>query len=515
MKILSAEEIRLWDQFTFKHEPIASIDLMERAAGKCVDWICKNEFAGNHYNICCGKGNNGGDGLAIARLLSDKSYTVSVFILDPIAIGFGHKGTEDFQTNLARLHQYPQVKISFIQTEKDFHKITGDEVIIDALFGSGLNRKLEGVTAKLVEHINNSNAKKISIDIPSGMFVDRSSKGNIIVRADYTLSFQCLKPAFLVAENAEYTGEVNILDIGLHEGFYPSVTGIYEWVNKDVILSIHKPRKKFAHKGNFGHGLLVAGSYGKIGAAVLSAKACMRSGIGLLTCHIPKCGYDILQTSLPEAMVMTDFNSSFTTKIDDDLTKYEAIGIGPGIGIASETKMLLREIFDTYRHPIVLDADALNIMASQKDLLSMVPPGSILTPHPKEFERLFGETANDFDRIQLALQKAKEFSVIIVLKGNHTFIATPDAKARPADSVGRGFFNSTGNAGMATAGSGDVLTGILTGLLAQGYSSVETAILGVYLHGLAGDIAAEKLSMEAMVAGDIIKNLGKAFIQIN
>jgi hydroxyethylthiazole kinase-like uncharacterized protein yjeF len=501
MKILSAEEIRLWDQYTSRHEPIASVDLMERAAGKCLDWLEENITPGSRYNIFCGKGNNGGDGLAIARLLADKGYPVTVYILE-----FGHKGTEDFQTNLARLHQYPGVQISFIQSEKNFHSLAADEIIIDALFGSGLNRHLEGITAKLVEHLNDDcNCKKIAIDIPSGMFVDRSSKGNVIVRADHTLSFQCLKPAFLVAENADYIGEVHILDIGLHEEFLKSVTGIYEWVNEAVIHSIHKPRKRFAHKGNFGHGLLVAGSYGKIGAAVLSAKACLRSGIGLLSCHIPKCGYDIMQTSVPEAMVMTDFNSSFATKIEDDPTKYEAIGIGPGIGIASETKMMLREIFDTYRHPVILDADALNIIASQKDLLKMIPAGSVLTPHPKEFERMFGEPTNDFDRIQLALKKAKELNVIIVLKGHHTFIATPDKK---------GFFNSTGNAGMATGGSGDVLTGVLTGLIAQGYSSVEAAILGVYLHGLAGDIAAKRLSMEAMVAGDIVENLGNAFLQV-
>jgi ADP-dependent NAD(P)H-hydrate dehydratase / NAD(P)H-hydrate epimerase len=250
---------------------------------------------------------------------------------------------------------------------------------------------------------------------------------------------------------------------------------------------------------------LIAGSYGKIGAAVLSARACMRSGVGLLSCHIPKCGYEILQATVPEAIVMTDFNSSFTTKIDNDITKYKAIGIGPGIGTASETKILLKEIFKSYKYPIVIDADALNIISSEKDLLKLIPAGSILTPHPKEFERLFGQTTNEFERIQLALQKAKDLNVIIVLKGHHSLIATPGGKA---------FFNNTGNAGMATAGSGDVLTGILTGLLVQGYDSNETAILGVYLHGSAGDIAAEKLSMEAMIAGDIIENTGEAFNQI-
>ncbi len=506
MKIFSAEEIRLWDQYTIEQEPISSINLMERAAGKCVEWLIQEFPDAASFGIFCGKGNNGGDGLAIARMLMNQEYLVTVYILDPVTIGLGHKGTDDFQTNLARLHKLPNPAIHFIQSEQSFYPFPEGQINIDALFGSGLNRKLEEVTANLVEHINKSGREIVSIDIPSGLFVDRSSKDNLTIHATHTLTFQCYKPAFLFAENEEAVGEIHILDIGLHTDFYQSVHNKFELVDDTIIHSNHKPRKKFSHKGSYGHALLVAGSYGKIGAAVLSAKACMRSGVGLLTCHIPKCGYDILQSTVPETMVMTDFNSSFNTKVEDDLTKYEAIGIGPGIGIASETKMMLREIFDAYRSPVVLDADALNLLSSQKDLYKLIPAGSILTPHPKEFERLFGETANEFDRVLLALQKAKELNCIIVLKGHHSFIATTD---------GKGFFNSTGNAGMATAGSGDVLTGILTGLLAQGYSSVEAAILGVYVHGLAGDIAAEKLSMESLVAGDIINNLSQAFIRIS
>jgi ADP-dependent NAD(P)H-hydrate dehydratase / NAD(P)H-hydrate epimerase len=501
MKILSAEEIRLWDQYTIQHEPVTSVGLMERAAGKSVDWLIDKYPEASSFAVFCGKGNNGGDGLAIARMLIEKGFTVTVHILE-----FGHKGTNDFQTNLARLHSLPNADIHFVQSADNFHPFPPGQIIIDALYGSGLNRNLEAVTADLVEHINNSGCEIVSIDIPSGLFTDRSSKGGITIRASHTLTFQCYKPAFLFGENEESIGEIHVLDIGLHNDYYYTIANRFELTDDTIIHSIHKPRKKFSHKGNYGHALLVAGSYGKIGAAVLSAKACLRSGVGLLTCHIPKCGYDIVQNSVPEAMVMTDFNSSFNTKIDDDLTKYETIGIGPGIGTASETKMMLREIFDSYRSPVVLDADALNIMSTQKDLFKMIPAGSILSPHPKEFERLFGESANEFDRVALALQKAKELNCIIILKGHHSFIATAD---------GKGFFNSTGNPGMATAGSGDVLTGILTGLLAQGYSSVEAAILGVYLHGLAGDIAAKELSMEAMVAGDIIKNLGAAFSQIN
>jgi len=501
MKIFSAEEIRLWDQYTIEHEPILSIDLMERAAAKCANWLLQQYPDAVSFVILCGKGNNGGDGLAIARILMENKYPVSIYILE-----FGHKGTEDFQTNLARLNKLSNHDIHFIQTAKNFPHLQQGQIIIDALFGSGLNRNLEGVTADLVQHINNGGNEIISIDIPSGLFVDRSSKDAISIHADHTLSFQCYKPAFLFAENEESVGEIHILDIGLHHDYYQSVVNQFELLDDAIIHSIYKPRKKFSHKGTYGHALLVAGSYGKIGAAILSAKACLRSGVGLLTCHIPACGYNILQTSVPEAMVTTDFNSSFLTKVEDDLTKYDSIGIGPGIGTAAETKMMLPEILNSYRNPLILDADALNIMARQKDLLKLIPAGSILTPHPKEFERLFGETHTDFDRVSLALQKARELNCIIVLKGHHTFIATPD---------GKGFFNSTGNPGMATAGSGDVLTGILTGLLAQGYSSAATAILGVYLHGSAGDIAAKQLSNEALIAGDIIETLGAAFSSLN
>ncbi|MEO7984552.1 MAG: NAD(P)H-hydrate epimerase [Bacteroidota bacterium] len=402
MKIPSAEEIQLWDQYTIEHEPVSSINLMERAARKCVEWLLRQYPDARSFGIFCGKGNNGGDGLAIARILMEEKYSVTVHILE-----FGHKGTDDFQANLARLHKLPDEDIHFIQTELNFHPFPAGQLIIDALFGSGLNRQLEGVTASLVEHINNSGCEIISIDIPSGLFVDRSSKGSATIRATHTLSFQCYKPAFLFAENEEAVGNVDILDIGLHDRFYQSLQSQFELTDDILIHSIHKPRKKFSHKGNFGHALLVAGSYGKIGAAVLCAKACIRSGVGLLTCHVPSCGYDILQSTVAEAMVMTDVNSSFNTKIDDDLAKYDAIGIGPGIGMAPETKILLREIFDFYPGPLILDADALNIIASQQDLLKLIPAGTILTPHPKEFERLFGSTGNEFDRISRCLEKAK------------------------------------------------------------------------------------------------------------
>jgi len=497
MKILNAAYIREWDQYTIQHEPIASIDLMERAADSCVQWLQNNGLAQGSIHIFCGKGNNGGDGLAIARLLAAQGITVAVHILE-----FGHKGTDDFQINLARLHQQGVTDIRFIQDENHFPLLAPDEPVIDALFGTGLSRGLEGVTAALVSYINRLDRTVISIDIPSGLFADQSSAGQTVIKATHTLSFQCLKLAFMMAENAASIGEVHILDIGLHPDFGQLLFSRFDYLDSPMARSIYRPRNAFGHKGNFGHALLIAGSYGKTGAAVLSGHAVLRSGAGLLTCHVPQSSYAILQSTLPEAMVLTDYNSSFCTKLETDITRFDAVGIGPGLGQASETRVLLRELLDGYRGPLVLDADALNMLSQQKDLLRLLPAGAVLTPHPKEFERLFGSTPNEFERIERALAMAAELRIVIVLKGHHTLIATPD---------GKGFFNSTGNAGMATAGSGDVLTGILTGLLAQGYSPVEAALLGVYLHGAAGDAAAAALSMEAMIAGDIISHLGNAF----
>lgn len=500
MKLFSASQVREWDQFTIQHEPVASIDLMERAASKCVEWIERNNLVDHPFHIFCGKGNNGGDGLAIARMLTQLQASVTVHILE-----FGHKGTEDFQINLARLHQQPDVNIRFIQSEEHFQVLNPDEIVIDALFGSGLNRGLEGITADLVEHINASGCLTIAIDIPSGLFTDRSSLGNTIIQARHTLSFQTYKPAFMMTGNSKYIGQVHILDIGLHPDYYFATAGVAEMTDENVIRGFFKKRNRFAHKGSYGHALLIAGSYGKMGAAILSARSCLRSGAGLLTVHIPKCGYEIMQTALPEAMVTTDFNSSFISGVDADLSRFDAIGIGPGLGTASETKSMLRELLRSSSKPVVLDADALNLVAADSDSLKLIPKGSIITPHPKEFERLFGTTTDDFSRVELARNRARELGVIIVLKGHHSYIAIPGET---------GYYNPTGNAGMATAGSGDVLTGILTALLAQGYSSKEAALLGVYLHGLAGDLAADRLSMEAMIAGDITAHLPEAFLSL-
>ena len=503
MKIFNAEQIRNWDAYTIANEPISSINLMERAAAACCEWIT-NSFlplwgrSGGGFKIFCGKGNNGGDGLAIARMLLLNGKKVTVYILE-----FGHKGTDDFQINLQRLHELT-TDIHFIQSPQYFPVIDKNEVVIDAILGTGLNKPLEGFTAELAQYINRSPATVIAIDIPSGMFADRSCKDDVTVKANHTLSFQQYKLCFLLPENEERVGDAHILDIGLHKQYDEKESALFELTGKNLVKQIYKPRKKFSHKGNYGHAALITGSEGLMGAATLCAAACMRSGVGKLTCYIPRCGYEIMQIAVPEAMSKISGSNNCIESFEP-IAEHEVIGIGPGIGLYPSNVTLTEKVFSSTNKPLVVDADALNILSSHPSLLNKLPSHSILTPHPKEFERLFGETKNDFGRLQLALNKAGQYNCYIVLKGHYSFIATPD---------GKGYFNSTGNTGMATGGSGDVLTGILVGLLAQGYTSLETCIMGTYLHGLAGDIAASKLSQEAMIAGDITSNLGEAFLQL-
>jgi ADP-dependent NAD(P)H-hydrate dehydratase / NAD(P)H-hydrate epimerase len=497
MKIFTAEQVKKWDAFTITSEPVSSIDLMERAATTCCKWLIGKNFGGFHFRIFCGKGNNGGDGLAIARMLIEHRCTVTVYILE-----FGNIGTGDFQTNLERLHPL-SADIHFIQSEDFFPVLNDTDIIIDALFGTGLNKPLTGISKALVEHINRSNSTIISIDLPSGLFADKSSKSTAVIKASLTLTFQNYKLAFLLPENEAFCGEVHLLHIGLHKDFENTEPAAFEWVDKEMVQSIFKPRKKFAHKGIFGHAALVAGSYGMMGAAVLGARACLRSGVGKLTAFIPGCGYPIIQTAAPEAMCVATDDKYVTDAAG--IEEYDAVGIGPGIGTYDSYPKLLKEIFQKTNKPMVIDADALNVLAKNKALLKSIPPLSILTPHPKEFERLFGKTADDFERLQRALQKSEEHNIYILLKGHFSFLSTPN---------GKGYFNSSGNPGMATAGSGDVLTGILTGLLAQGYTPENAALLGVYLHGLAGDIAAGRYSEEAMLADDITECLGEAYARV-
>jgi ADP-dependent NAD(P)H-hydrate dehydratase / NAD(P)H-hydrate epimerase len=497
VKIFSAAQFRNWDAVTISNEPVSSIDLMERAAEKCTQWIIARNFHAQSFTIFCGKGNNGGDGLAIARLLLEKQKNVSVFIIETVV-----PGSSDFETNLQRLPT--ETKISWLSSPAGFPKPGENTVVIDAIFGTGLNKPPEGVFSALISFINNPGGRVVSIDMPSGLYADESSLKNTVVHASYTLTFQSLKLAFMMAENAAYMGEVHVLDLGLDKNFYETEkAGFYLTESADV-KKVFRKRNRFSHKGDFGHALLVAGSYGKMGAAVLAAKACVHGGTGLLTCHIPRCGYTIMQTSVPEAMADMDDNEYHLTTLRPGLSRYNATGIGPGIGTDKSTRELVASLLKNYGGALIIDADALNCIAADPSLISNIPPLSILTPHPKEFDRLFGDHENEFARIHKAMDISHKNNIIIVLKGHHTLVATPNG----------GFFNSTGNAGMAKGGSGDVLTGIITSLLAQKYSAHDAAVLGCYLHGLAGDEAADALTEEYITAGDIVNFLPAAFRQI-
>ncbi len=494
MNILSATQIREADAFTIKNEPISSVDLMERAATKCFSWLEKKYHKDDSFVIFCGVGNNGGDGLVIARLLKKAGYQVEVFVVE-----FSKKYSADFQVNLDRLKELALVPVFLTEANHSF-SIKEKSIVIDAIFGSGLARPVVGFIAQIISQINNNEI--VAIDIPSGLYGDdnRANDGEK-VKAKYTLTFQVPKLATMFPSNFDYVGEWMVLDIGLNNEFIAQQdTKYYALSDEDASLMLQK-RPKYAHKGSYGHALLVAGSKGKMGAAVLASRACLKTGVGLLTTHVPKIGLPILQTVVPEAMGSESEGEEFITDLPK-LSKYNVIGVGPGIGLEKQTQNILKLLIQNAKTPLVLDADALNILSENKTWLSFLPSDSILTPHPKEFERLVGKWTSDEERLELQQNFSLKHNVYLVLKGANTSITTP---------LGNTFFNTTGNPGMATGGSGDVLTGIITSLLAQGYHPQEAAVLGVYLHGLAGDVAKENNTEYAMIASDIIESLPLAF----
>ena len=498
MKILASSQLKELDKYTIAHEPIASIDLMERAARALTDAVVRRWDSSFEVVVFAGPGNNGGDALAMARMLSQKGYHVEVFL-------FNTQNTlsEECQTNLNRLKTCGSIYFTEISTQFDPPVLTEKHLVIDGLFGSGLNKPLSGGFAAVVKYINASKAQVVAIDIPSGLMGEDNTY-NIrqhIVHADVTLSIQLPKLSFLFPENENIVGEWEILDIGLKQCFIDTAPSVYSILEETEIRSLIKPRKRFAHKGNFGHGLLIAGSYGMAGASILSAKACLKSGIGLLTVHVPIHNHDLLQTTVPEAIVHTDIQEQYFAQ-PTHLNKYSALAIGPGLGREEDTALAMMEQIQGSNLPIVLDADAINILSTHRNWLSRLPKRCILTPHLGELERLIGKCMDTYERLTKVKELAAYLQSYIIVKGAWTTIVTPE---------GNFYFNPTGNPGMGTGGSGDVLTGILLGLLAQGYSREEACKLGVYIHGLAGDIAAEEKTEIAMTASDIIESLPSAW----
>ncbi len=501
MKFFTTSQIRLLDQFTIENEPIASIDLMERAANAIYEKYLQTFDYRFPVCIIAGPGNNGGDALALARMLQHTGLNVTVILL--------HNGklSADCEINKRRLIEtFPEKLIEF-ENEFNAPEIAPDTIIIDGLFGSGLTQPLSGIFAEAVKWMNESGHKILSIDIPSGLQGEPlTPKGeqDMIVKADYTFSLQFPKLAFLLPESAAFAGNWEVLDIGIHPKAISETESNLNYLEKQDIQQLIKIRTKFSHKGTYGHLLIVAGSKGMAGASVLAAKAALRSGVGLVTVHGPKCNRVIVQTAVNEAIFISDKNKNYLTEVQN-LENYNALVLGPGIGTSPETVKMVEQLLVKWAKPCVIDADGLNIIAQHKYLLEKIPSGSILTPHPKEFERLFGVCKNSYERMLKASEMAVKYKLILILKGAHTLIAQPD---------GQLFFNSTGNSGMATAGSGDVLTGILGSLLAQGYCLNDAAKLGVYIHGFAGDLALNEQSEESLIAGDIVKNLGNAFSKI-
>lgn len=491
IRILSTAQIRELDRYTIDHEPIASIDLMERACQAFVDWYVARFTSNNNVLIVCGSGNNGGDGLGIARLLSLRKFNVKVCLVNGDS-----KPSADYTINLNRLPDDVK-QISF----KKENSLPASDILIDALFGSGLSRSLQGVYANVVSQINNSKAIKIAVDIPSGLFADENSNGPI-VQADFTITFQQPKLSFLLPQNEKRVGEWHVVDIGLSQKFIQQSSTRHFLVDAESIKKLIKPRDKFSHKGDFGHALVIGGSYGKIGANVLATRAALRAGSGLVTSLVPKCGYSILQSVVPEAMVLADEEEKILVHVPD-ISGFTSIGIGPGLGRDPRTAVFMANLLRHEITPCVIDADALNILSDNRDIQNLISANSILTPHPGEFRRLVGNSKDDFERLEMQRTLSAKLKSIVVLKGAYTSISMPNGDI---------FFNSTGNPAMATAGSGDVLTGLLTALLAQGYKPADAALLGVFIHGLAGDLATKK--RYSIIASDIIEEIPAAFGQV-
>ncbi|MDY0930234.1 NAD(P)H-hydrate dehydratase [Chryseobacterium sp. CFBP8996] len=498
MKIFTVENIRLADLYTIQNEPVSSVQLMERASSLCAEWIFSNCKHHTKFAIFCGNGNNGGDGFAIGRMLYLKGFDIEIFI-----------NKEQLKFSDEALINYKRLKdISGISL-RDFNetlRYNFDEktVFIDALFGTGLSRKPEGILKKVIDVLNSKNNPKISIDIPSGLFADQiNDENSTIFKADYTLTFQFWKKTFLHPETGSFAGKVIVLDINLAQEFIENTPTDNFVIDDEVIRNIFKVRQDFAHKGTYGKSIIVGGSYGKIGAVVLATKSALKTGSGLTFVLAPNCGYEILQTSVPEAMFIDGGEKNIRQIKDQENTVF---GIGPGLGTEKESEKALLEFLENHQSPLILDADALNIISKDKSYLKLIPKKSIITPHPKEFERLFGTTENSFERLDLAKTKAKELNIYIVLKDHHTQVVTPE---------GTVFYNITGNSGLAKGGSGDILTGIITSLLAQKYTEEEAVILGVWLHGKAADFASEKYSKEAMQPTDVIDEIGNVFLYLN
>lgn len=501
MKLFTGSQIRELDRYTIEHEPICSLDLMERAAKAITKAITERWTSATAIVVFAGPGNNGGDALAVARMLIELGYNVETFLFN-----INRQLSPDCATNKNRLTEIRKAKFTEVTQEFDPPKLEADMLVIDGLFGSGLNKPLSGGFASLVKYINSSAAKVASIDVPSGLMTEDNTyniRANI-VRADLTLTLQMTKLAFLFPENQVNIGELIVLDINLSKEGIEKIDSQFTLLDINDVRKRLLPRSPFVHKGNMGHALLVAGSYGMGGASILATKACLRSGVGKVTTHTPRRNVIMMQVAVPEAIVQIDKEETiFSEAVDTE--DFQAVGIGPGLGQSENCAIAMIAQIRRTQCPIVIDADALNMLANHRSWIQQLPKGIIMTPHPKEFDRMQGHSADSYERLSKAHELAQHLQSYVILKGRYTVLCAPD---------GHITFNTTGNAGMATAGSGDVLTGIITGLLARGYERNDACIIGIYIHGLAGNIAAKKMGEESLMASDIIDCLPEAYKEL-
>ncbi len=500
MKIYSAKQLQEADKITVENQQISGTELMERAASLVFEQIHQRlNNAEIPIKIFCGIGNNGGDGLVVARLLVQNGYEVEVFV-----VNYSDKRSQDFLINYDRYKERSNNWPETIKSQHNFPKINKGDFVVDAIFGLGLNRPVKGWPGELVKHINKSGAFVLAIDIPSGLYPDEAPRENtVIINADFTLTFQAPKLTFFFPETMDFVGDFQVLDIGLDPEFLAKTDTEARLISKAQAQLLYKIRKKNSHKGDYGHCLIVGGSYGKIGSISLSAKAALKSGAGLCSIFSPECGYQILQIAVPEAMVITDNEQHHLTRIEPGF-KPDVIGFGMGAGTQKETASAFKKLLENTETPLLIDADGLNILAKNPSYLKLLPKKSVLTPHPGELKRLIGEWKDDTEKQKKVQEFVQQHKSILVLKGAYTFIFYDDEI----------YINNSGNPGMATAGSGDVLSGIITGLMAQKYDPLIASVLGVYIHGLSGNIAAQKIGYEALIAGDIIKHIGLAFLEL-
>ena len=502
MKLFSKEQIYEGDKLTTERQKITSTDLMERAGIQIFNWIhTRMQGAQVPIHVFCGIGNNGGDGLVLARHLVTHGYNVVTYI-----VNCSDKRTKDFLVNYDRIKNVTKDWPKMLSCKNDFSEIVikEEDIIVDAVFGIGLNRPPNDWVKALFAQFKTSKAFTLSIDIPSGLYTDKVIEAeDNVVNANYTLSFQSPKLVFFLPETAKYTVQWEALDIGIDRDYLMQTETEIELISKHEVLPLYKPRTKFSNKGDFGHVMILGGSYGKIGAVNLASRAALGAGAGLVTAYTPKCGYHSLQTAVPEVMVITDSDETHIANISFDIEP-TVFGIGVGLGTSTRTIKTFEAFLKTNKTPLVIDADGLNILSKKKALLKLLPEQTIITPHPKELERLIGKWSDDFEKLKKVKAFSKKYNIIVLIKGANSITVYQDKL----------YINTTGNPGMATAGAGDVLTGIISGFVAQGYEHLSATLFAVYLHGKSADIVLEDHGYQSLIASHIIDGLGKAYIDL-